>query len=392
MNEQLGIILKMLKLVRFARIYGWPRALNKAIARTRPHWLRKRISYRCKATISVIGCGQFAFSSVCFFLQKDRRNGFLSAYDVNLQQAHSLGHYYGFREIAVTVDAVLNHPALAVLYILSNHASHAAYAIAGLQRNKIVYVEKPIAVTRCQFIELSVAARQSSGQVFAGYNRPYSEAIQVLKPYVITQKTAGSFSLNYVINGHVIPPDHWYRRPDEGTRICGNIGHWIDLTIHLFAWRSLPDWIAVQIAYANPDEPDDNLVITFTTDQHDLVSMLFTSRAESFEGVREAMHLQYNDLIAHIDDFRQLTVHQGAKRRNWHFTPKDVGHERAVLQPFCADNRAWHEVELSTLLMLFVRDQVLTGQAMSRFDVPAELRRLEADVEHLIASPSTVSF
>ena len=74
-----------------------------------------------------------------------------------------------------------------------------------------------------------------------------------------------------------------------------------------------------------------------------------------------------------------MTIWQGMHRKRWRFSPKDVGHERATLQPFQTDNRDW-EVELSTLLMLHVSEQVKVGGLTSRFVVQEERDRLDADI------------
>ncbi|QJW91170.1 Gfo/Idh/MocA family oxidoreductase [Spirosoma taeanense] len=383
MSEQLY------KLIRFAKIYGWQRALNKAVARTRPTWLRNPFVLRRQAEVSLIGCGQFAFSCVCFYLQKHKGNVFLDAFDLDEKQAESLGSYYGFRNVALTPADVFGNPALRLLYVISNHASHTPYAVEGLKRGLAVYVEKPVSVSYEQFVQLSAARQSATGRLFAGYNRPYSRAIQTLREWLPAQKPGGGFSLSYFINGHVIPPDHWYRRPDEGTRVCGNLGHWIDLTVHIWSWRSLPNWIDIRIAYANPAEPDDNLCVTFTTDKQDIVSILLTARSEPFEGISESVNLQYGDLIARIDDFRSLKLWQGSRRLERRYSPKDVGHERAILQPYWTDNRDWEEVEVSTLLMLHIKDMVEAGREASRFDLFQELKRLETDVQQK-ALPLTV--
>ena len=375
------------KLIRFARISGWSRALNKAVARTRPLWLRNPFVRRRTASVSVVGCGQFAFSCVCFYVQKHKGNVFLTAFDTDMSQARSLGGYYRFRTIATSSADVFTNPGLRLLYVVSNHASHTDYAIEGLKRGITVCVEKPVSVSYRQLVQLSAAARTSTGRLFAGYNRPYSAAIQTVRESVISQGTAGAFSLAYYINGHVIPSDHWYRSPEEGTRVCGNLGHWIDLTVHIWQWRGLPAWVAIQIAYANPDEPDDNLCVTFTTDQCDIVSILLTARSEPFEGISESINLQYGDVIARIDDFRTLTLWQGSKQRQCQYSPKNVGHERAVLQPYQPENRAWHEVTTSTLLMIHVKDMVLNRQTTSRFNLAEQLILLETDIQQELTIP-----
>ena len=369
------------KLIRFARIYGWSRALNKAVARTRLSWVRYPFVRRQQATISLVGCGQFAFSCICFFLQKNLGNKFLSTYDSDTTQAQSLARYYGFRQVSPSIDELMANPALTTLYIASNHASHTDYAIAGLQRGLTVYVEKPISVTYTQLVALLAAYRSSTGRLFAGYNRPYSSAIRQLREQVQASALSGAFSISYVVNGHQIPSDHWYRLPQEGTRICGNLGHWLDLTIHILNWRGLPNWIDLTVTYSNQEEPDDNLVVTMSTNKQDLVSLMLTSRSEPFEGITEAVNIQYQDIIARIDDFRQLTIWRGTSLKKWRYVPKDVGHQRAVLQPFKSDNRDWREVELSTLLMLHLKEMVLARQTGYRFVIQDELDQLDAQIQ-----------
>ncbi len=387
MNKQQAFM----KLWRFAGLYGWRRAVVKAVARTRPGWLRNTLARRRAKTVSLIGCGQFAFSSLCFFVQKNRGNVFLDAFDVDLEQARSLSRYYGFTA-AATANDLLNNPAARVLYVASNHASHTDYAIGGLRRGLDVYVEKPVSVTYDQFVRLSAAQQMATGRLFAGYNRPYAAAIQTLRRRVESQPGAGGFSLNYFISGHQISADHWYRHPNEGTRVCGNLGHWIDLTVYIWQWRGLPSRIAIQLAWANPGEPDDNLCVTFTTDRHDVVSMMLTARSEPFEGINEAINLQYGDLIARIDDFRSMTIWQGSHLKTWRYRPKELGHERAAMQPFRSDNRAWADVALSTLLMLHLKDMVLSRQTTSEFCVQPAVARLEADSRRVMNESLPVRF
>ncbi len=375
---------KLRKLLQFSRLYGWPRTAHKVAGRLRFGHIPLIVKGKKETvgSISVIGCGQFAFSTLCYFVQQYWPNAFLSAYDTDSRQAQSLAQHWGFREVAPTPEAVFTHPSLRLVYIAANHASHTPYAIEGLRRGLDVYLEKPIAVSREQLVALSATYRQAVGQLWAGYNRPYARAIQLLKERVLAQPAAGPFSISYIVNGHFLPADHWYRHPNEGTRICGNLGHWLDLTVHCWAWRqALPTWVDVQMAWANPTERDDNLAITLTTDCHDLVTLVLTARTEPSEGIREFMNLQYGNLIAQVDDFQQLTCWEGTRKQRWQFTPKDVGHERAALQPFCTDNRPWAEVELSTLLMLFIRDALLTDTATARFTLPTQLARFNEDIQ-----------
>ena len=316
--------------------------------------------------------------TICYFLKKEKGNRFLSCYDIDSKHAKTLGEFYGFDYVEEEYESLLNrNPKL--VYVASNHHSHTDYAIRALERGIDVYVEKPISVTFGQFERLERALHESNARIFAGYNRPYSGAITDLRTF-LEDKNA-PMSLNYFVSGHKIEKDHWYRRPEEGTRICGNVGHWLDLTIHLFAMRGkIPDTVDVAVAYSNPDEPDDNISITLTTDFGDIVNIMLTSRCEPFEGINETINLQCENVIAKIDDFRRMTVWEDEKLFNKRYWPKDVGHRRAILQPFSQWVRDWNEVKISTALMLHIKEMVLKKEKHKKVSLVLERKSSTKDI------------
>jgi predicted dehydrogenase len=272
-------------------------------------------------------------------------------------------------------------PGLRLVYIASSHSSHAPYATKALLHGLDVYVEKPIAVDQSQLVEMLAAKRASGRVVYAGYNRPFSSAMRDLRA-VLPIHTDSGFSIHCFVAGHRIGPDHWYRLPSEGTRVCGNLGHWLDLMVHILAWRGLPDQIQIVLSSADDQEADDNFVVTISTDRHDIFSIMLTSRNEPFEGIYESIHLQHGEVTCHIEDFRRMTVHKGAQVTNHRYWPKDVGHQLAILQPFnSTPARDWCEVELSTLLMLHVTNMVRRGEVMSQFSLKEARHSLDEQVE-----------
>ena len=355
------------KLWRFSAIYGPRRAAFKAAARMR-RGSAKLLTFwpkRDARDIGVIGCGQFAFATIGYVVTTQLGHRFAAHYDIEPHPAETFAHFFGSRTYE-SADAIIADPGIKTVYIASNHASHSDYAIAALIAGKEVYVEKPVAVTRSQLAQLMSARREASGQIYAGYNRPFSKAIRDLRPYC--QYALGPLTLICTIFGHQIAPDHWYRKPEEGTRICGNIGHWLDLAVHILKWNELPEQWSITCIWSNPQARDDDLIITLTSARGDLISIVMTSRNEPFEGIAETILLQWGEVNASIEDFRSLTIRKGSlleRRRYW---PKDVGHVRALLQPFEPHKRNFEEVELSSHLMLAIADMVRNGTASSSFD------------------------
>jgi predicted dehydrogenase len=365
------------KLLRFTAIYGPGRTLFKAAGR-----LRFRLpAWRPSATapdIGFIGCGQFAFATIGYFLTRRFGRRVLACFDTDTRAAASLARGLGVPQVAASAEALLATPGLRLVYVASNHASHAPYAVQALGRGIDVYVEKPVAVSLRQLRALHAAVRSAgAGRLFAGYNRPFSAAMRHLRSEMPIDTGAG-ITLQCTVVGHVLAPDHWYRRPEEGTRICGNVGHWLDLFVHVLAWRGLPGRLDIALSWANAAEPDENLCIALTSDRCDLCSLVLTARSEPFEGINETIELQHGGTLCKIDDFRCMTLWQGARLVRRRYWPKDPGHRAAILQPFESDFvRPWHEVEDSTLLMLHITEMVRARTRFSSFDFASARARLE---------------
>lgn len=363
------------KLVRFIRIYGFHRSVFKAVGRTR---LKIRLVTRRypEPDVSMIGCGQFGLTTIGYFISRKFGNRFRKCYDLDEQRANSFAHVLGGVTVEKNVDAVLSDEETRVIYIASNHCSHAKYAAEALMAGKAVYVEKPVCVDRDQLRYLRRVSFNNNSKIYAGYNRPFSKFILELKRRITSPK--GGLSLCCFVSGHKLSADHWYRSPEEGTRICGNAGHWIDLFMHMLFWRGrLPTTIKLQFLNSDVSDFDDNFVLSIRTSEHDIFSLMLTSRNEPFEGINETINIQWGDFTAKIDDFRHMTVWHGNSVQKIRAWPKDVGHEKAILQPFQNEpRRGWHEILLSSAVMLHVTEMARSGEE-------SRVIKLERDIENM---------
>jgi predicted dehydrogenase len=355
------------KAFRFAGIYGWRRTIFKVVGRLRTGNLRwlGRLWRTGAQDVGLIGCGQFGLASIGYTLLTHRGRCIASCFDTNHQTAHSFANALAVPTVALTATELINDPTIRVVYIASNHYSHTDYALSAMAAGKAVYVEKPVSVTQQQLASLAAKRRENSIQLFAGYNRPFSGAVRDLRPWCLD--LTGPFTLSCFVSGHQLQPDHWYRDPKEGTRVCGNIGHWLDLAVHLLSWNSLPDSWRIVVAWSDPKVRDDDLAITLTSERGDLISIVLTARTEPFEGINETISVQWGDTIAKIDDFRRMTIWKKDKLRNYRYRQKDVGHVLAIMQPFSDKVRNFEEVEMSTLLMLEIADMVISGDRDRKF-------------------------
>ncbi|MCG5053711.1 MAG: Gfo/Idh/MocA family oxidoreductase [Myxococcales bacterium] len=356
------------KLGRFAQIYGLRKTAFKALSRQEPLPSFVRLPSFASPTrrdVGVIGCGQFAFATIGHELTKVQGNRFSACFDPRKDRASKFGHFYGC-EVKGSPEEVIHDPSVKYIYIASNHASHSDYAVSALDAGKTVYVEKPIAVTHDQLAKLYAAQQRGQERLFFGYNRPFSGAIRELRK-VCAGAAHEPMTLSCFVACHKLPSDHWYREPTEGTRICGNVGHWLDLMTHIRSWGDLEDSWQITIAYSNVHQIDENMTLSLTSERGSLVNITMTERHEPFEGINEQLSFQMGPHMAHIDDFRSMTLRTAENFSRLRFWPKDVGHRSAINQPFQETRRDPQEVFRSSLLMLRIKDMVCARERFSAF-------------------------
>src|SRR5258708_18014038 len=112
------------KTVRFVRAYGIARTWFKVVGRNRAAtWLRHFTLRRSNKDIGVIGCGQFAFSTLGYVISKNFGHRFEICYDVDHSQSASFSRFFGVQRVADTAADVIEADVTRVVYIVSNHAS-----------------------------------------------------------------------------------------------------------------------------------------------------------------------------------------------------------------------------------------------------------------------------
>ena len=168
------------KVLRYIRLYGVSQTLAKVRGQyhMRAHYdvlPARRKSASGARHVGLIGCGNFAFSTIAYFLGKEVGPVLRGVMDVDAHRAASLFERY--RADYHTTDAaeVLSDPEIDLVYIASNHASHAEYAITAIEAGKAVHIEKPHVVSADQLRRLlAAAAGADDPRIRLGFNRPLS--------------------------------------------------------------------------------------------------------------------------------------------------------------------------------------------------------------------------
>ena len=331
---QAGVAFKVRKAIRYVRLYGVSRTLVKVKAQYHmktatefagARWENPRCRHADapRRNVAIIGCGSYSFSAIAYYLAKRDSRFLRVTYDINKSRALSLCKAYGGRCAVSDWRQIVDDPGVRIVYIASNHASHAEYAVACIEAGKHVHIEKPHAVTYEQLERLVAVMRQHrDAKVFMGFNRPRSPLFRKLQEYL--SREPGSLMINWFIAGHEIPDGHWYFDKNEGGRVLGNLCHWTDLTLHLV---SMEKAFPCRIVPATPVGATSDFVVSIMFADRSCASITFSAKGHTFEGVREVLNVHKGNLLATLTDFQTLTLDVVEKKQTIRLRHRDYGHE-----------------------------------------------------------------
>lgn len=324
---------KVKKVIRYCRMYGFSRTYVKVqafrhAARTYERFPPSTPRLSIAQTIGLIGCGNYAFSNIAYYLTKHRGHVIGGCMDTNLHRAASLSRFYRTPFYTSDAAALIGHPQIRLLYVASNHASHAEYAIQALEQGKDVYIEKPHVVNDDQLRRLVHAMEHCPGRVYLGFNRPGSRFGRIIRDYL--QKEDGTAVFNWFVAGHAIDPDHWYFQPQEGGRVLGNLCHWTDFLLTLAGPAAFP----VEIRPARAARSDVDLAATYTFGDGSIGVISFSAKGHTFEGVRERFCAHKGNCLLVMDDFSRMTVEVLDCKRHYRSRYRDHGHRDNILAAF----------------------------------------------------------
>ena len=315
---------KIKKALRYTRLYGVRRTLN--IVRGQYHLKREyrklpalRPASSSDKHVGVIGCGIFGFGVVGYFLDKHYGKVIRGVADRDANRAASFYQHYSLDYYTTDVEELLADPQIDLVYIATNHASHAEYAIRALERGKAVHIEKPHAVSESQLRRLCATMKRTGGKVRLGFNRPRSPLGRMIKEHLDAQ--TGTAMLNWFVAGAPLPRDHWYFNPEEGGRVLGNLCHWTDFT---FQMAPPEKRFPIVIQPTKFDRPDENVAVTYLFGDGSIGVITYSAKGQPFEGDKERFTAHRNECLIAMEDFHRMVV--------------EVEDDKRVIAPFFRDH------------------------------------------------------
>jgi len=323
-------LFKVKKVLRYVSLYGISRTYYKVLGQL--HMRKTYNTHRARKStigknqiIGLIGCGNYAFTTIAYFLNKRFGRIIAGCMDIDINHAASLAGHFKVPVYTTNEHEIIGNDTIQLVYVASNHATHAEYAIKVLERGKDVYIEKPHIVSEEQLTRLTRAMENSPGRVFLGFNRPGSRFGKIIRHCLDREVGPGIY--NWFVAGHDIDPDHWYFKPEEGGRVLGNLCHWTDFVLRLTGNRAFP----LEINPTRAARSDTDIAVAFTFADGTIAIITFSAKGHTFEGVKERFSAHKGNCLLTMDDFKTLQVELAGIKKRYRNLYRDHGHRQNIV-------------------------------------------------------------
>ena len=247
--------------------------------------------------------------------------------------AHDVGKRFGFAYAVSSTDEVLDDADVNLVVVGTRHDLHAELARKALERNKHVFVEKPLALNDDELDSVMAAAESSTGKLMVGFNRRFSPLAQRAKEFFNGRDTP--LSILYRVNAGRIPKEHWTQNADEGGgRIVGEVCHFVDLMQYLTGASPVTVFAESVSAKSSKTVDADSVFITlrFADGSNGTIAYL----SEGDKGLaKERVEIFGAGRVFVLDDYRRATLYKDGREEQVALKAQDKG-QQAQVRRVCA--------------------------------------------------------
>jgi len=317
-----------------------------------------------KYDLFIAGAGSYPFSYILPFLRKVNLH---TVIDINPITASIVGEKYGFLYTDTSCERALTrlneseHPVLIVSTYHSTHLPIIEKALSVNPKTKI-FVEKP-PVTNYDQLKKLVSLRSNPDHfIEIGYNRRYSPFIKKAKE--VLSQCREPYLITCIIKEKKLPISHWYYWPSQGTRITGNLCHWIDLGIFFIQKRPV-SMVAIS---ASDKSCADDVSCGIKFEDGSLLTLIASERGNPLRGVQEYIDIRCGDITITINDFLVMNVQINGRKKTYRRILRDKGHIRMYndfLLKIDLNRRPGYpneDLEISTALYLSLSSLLLSNK------------------------------
>jgi predicted dehydrogenase/threonine dehydrogenase-like Zn-dependent dehydrogenase len=229
---------------------------------------------------------------------------------------------FGFASCGTDPYEAFGDPSVDLVFVATQHDSHAPLAEAALRARKAVWLEKPAALHEAQLDALARAVRETGGFLTVGYNRRFSSHARAIRAAFAAR--GGPMAIQYTVAAGPAPGGTWLVDPAVGGgRIVGEACHMVDLCGYLVG--ALPTSVFARALGRDPEVDDSTLLVLGFADGS-TATIAYLANA-STDLPKERFEVSADGRTAACENFRETRLPGGQRHKTLN---QDKGQTEAV--------------------------------------------------------------
>jgi predicted dehydrogenase/threonine dehydrogenase-like Zn-dependent dehydrogenase len=278
--------------------------------------------------VAFIGAGNYAKAVLLPALGRIENSRLQAVVTSTGPSAQSTGERFGFASCGTNPAEAIADAAVDLVFVTTQHDSHARYAALALEGGKSVWLEKPVGLNDAEVEQVSAAAQASSGLLMVGFNRRFSSHARAIRESFGGR--VGPMAIEYTIAAGPTPGGTWLTDPAVGGgRILGEACHFVDLCTYLVG--SVPSQVYGR-RLSNDPEVDDSTMALLSFADGSTASINYLANA-STDLPKERFQVHCGGRSARCDNYRTSELPGGKKLRG---VNQDKGQETALEEVIAA--------------------------------------------------------
>ena len=270
--------------------------------KTRPLSLREEIIISKPKKLKNINIGFFGAGNYSKVLLKE-----IIKSEVNLDTIVSdrgvtgtqVGKQFNFRNSSTSDKSIYNNKKINLVFICTQHESHANLVLQNLNAGKNVFVEKPLALNLRDLSLVKKSLERNQKKLFIGFNRRFSKFSKKIKTLLSGYDVPKAIVIN--VNAGKIPLDSWIHDLDKGGgRLVGEACHFIDFSRFIIG-KKIIDYKKTSLV----NKTNDTFSINLSFEDGSIASINYFANGHKSIS-KERIEIFMDGKILYLDNFRKL--------------------------------------------------------------------------------------
>ena len=278
--------------------------------------------------VAFIGAGNYAKSVLLPAVAKVRGVRPVQIVTATGPSAKRTAEKFGYARCGTDPEAVFTDDEVGMVFIATQHDSHAPLAEQALRAGKAVWLEKPAGLTHEQVDSVIRAARETNGFLALGYNRRFSPHARSIRAAFANRRDP--LAIRYTVAPGPTPGNTWHTDPEVGGgRVIGEVCHFVDLCTY---WVGTAPTRVFARALGRDPETNDSIVALLGFADGSTATIEYLANA-SRELPKERFEVSGGGCTAQCENFRTTTI---SGRKGLKTLHQDKGQATAVAEILAA--------------------------------------------------------